>query len=320
MNVLSLFDGHSTGYLALKNAGIKIDNYYASEIDPNPIAISENNYPDIIRLGDVTKIDVSKLPKIDLLIGGSPCQGFSRAGKCLNFNDPRSALFFEFVRILNEIKLVNPDVYFMLENVKMKNEWIEIINKNLGVKGIHINSKLVSAQHRERVYWTNIPHLTIPGDKCIRLLDILEDVSPEGFIEKDGILFDPTISEASRNLVTVVDGEVRIKQAVKKGYIVADNGDGVNLAFPGSTSRRGRVIKGKSSTLDCVCNLCVYHNGMIRRYTTTELERLQTLPDGYTEGVSETARRKAIGNGWTAEVITHIFKGLTVNKSLEVAI
>lgn len=320
MNVLSLFDGHSTGYLALKDAGVKIDNYYASEIDPNPIAISEKNYPDIIRLGDVTKVDVSKLPKIDLLIGGSPCQGFSRAGKCLNFNDPRSALFFEYVRILNEIKLVNPDVLFMLENVKMKNEWIEIINENLGVKGIHINSKLVSAQHRERVYWTNIPHLTIPEDKGIRLLDILEDVSSEGFIEKDGILFDPTISEASRNLVTVVNGEVRIKQAVKKGYIVADNGDGVNLAFPGSASRRGRVIKDKSSTLDCVCNLCVYHNGMIRRYTITELERLQTLPDGYTEGVSESARRKAIGNGWTKDIIVHIFKGLTVDKHLEVAV
>ena len=310
MNVLSLFDGHSTGYLSLKNAGIKIDNYYASEIDPNPIEISKKNYPDIIRLRDVTKIDVKELPKIDILIGGSPCQGFSRAGKCLNFNDPRSALFFEFVRILNEIRSINPDVYFMLENVNMKKEWIEIINENLGVNGVHINSKLVSAQHRERVYWTNIPNLTVPEDRGIKLLDILEDVSPEGFIEKDGILFDPTISEASRNLVTVVDGEVRVKQTVKKGYIVAENGDGVNLAFPTSKSRRGRVIKEKSSTLDCVCNICVFHNGMIRRYTITELERLQTLPDGYTDGVSETARRKAIGNGWTAEVITHIFRGL----------
>lgn len=312
MNVLSLFDGISTGRLCLGRAGIRVDNYFASEIDPNPIAISKKNYPDIIRLGDVIKIDVNELPKIDLLIGGSPCQGFSRAGKGLNFEDPRSALFFEYVRILRDIREVNPDVLFMLENVKMKNEWLEIIDETLGVKGIHINSKLVSAQHRERVYWTNIPYITIPKDNGIKLLDILENVSPVGFIEKDGILFDPTISEASRNLVTVVNGEVRIKQAVKQGYIVAENGDGVNLAFPGSASRRGRVIKEKSSTLDCVCNLCVFHNGLIRRYTITELERLQNLPDGYTEGVSETARRKAIGNGWTANVISHIFKNLTV--------
>ena len=310
MNVLSLFDGISCGRVALERAGIQIDKYYASEIDNTASAISEKNYKDIIRLGDVTKWREWELSKIDLLIGGSPCQGFSRAGIGLNFEDSRSKLFFTYVDILNDVRKKNPDVLFLLENVAMKKEWEDVITEYLGVEPIKINSKLLSAQHRERIYWTNIPIRELVEDKKIMLADILEDVSIEGYIETDGLLFDPTISEASRNLISVIDGEVRVKQAVKKGYIVAESGDGVNLAFPGSTSRRGRVIKGKSSTLDCVCNLCVHHNGVIRRYTLTELEKLQTLPAGYTEGVSDSARRKAIGNGWTVDVIAHIFSGM----------
>ena len=312
LNVLSLFDGISTGRLALEKAGVQVDKYYACEIDENAIFISKKNYPDIIQLGDVKNVNVSKLPKIDLLIGGSPCQGFSRAGKCLNFDDPRSALFFEYVRILNDIKKINPDVLFLLENVKMKNEWKDIITKYLEVEPIEINSKLVSAQHRERLYWSNIPGVTQPEDKNISLIDILED-TPVNRNINSGVVFDSTISPASKELVKVVNGEVRVSQAVKKGYIVAHNGDGVNLAFPGSKSRRGRVIKGKSSTLDCVCNICVLHNGNIRRFSITELEKLQTLPVGYTAGISLSARRKAIGNGWTTDVITHIFKGLSTN-------
>lgn len=307
MKVLSLFDGISCGRVALERAGIPIEAYYASENDETVTAISEKNYKDIIRLGDVTAWKEWELPKIDLIIGGSPCQGFSRAGKCLNFDDSRSKLFFTYVDILNHVRKENPDVLFLLENVAMKKEWIEIINESLGVKGRHLNSKLLSAQHRERIYWTNIPYLEVEKDKNIKLRDVLEDVSLEGFIEQDGILFDPAIPEASRNLVNVVDGEVRIKQAVKKGYIVAQSGDGVNLSFPKSTTRRGRVIKEKSATLDCSCDICVYHNGAIRKLTITELERLQTLPDGYTEGMSEIVRRKAIGNGWTVDVIAHIF-------------
>ena len=312
LNVLSLFDGISTGRLALEKAGVQVDKYYACEIDENAIFISKKNYPDIIQLGDVKNVNVSKLPKIDLLIGGSPCQGFSRAGKCLNFDDPRSALFFEYVRILNDIKKINPDVLFLLENVKMKNEWKDIITKYLEVEPIEINSKLVSAQHRERLYWSNIPGVTQPEDKNISLIDILED-TPVNRNINSSVVFDSTISPASKELVKVVNGEVRVSQAVKKGYIVAHNGDGVNLAFPGSKSRRGRVIKGKSSTLDCVCNICVLHNGNIRRFSITELEKLQTLPVGYTAGISLSARRKAIGNGWTTDVITHIFKGLSTN-------
>lgn len=310
MNVLSLFDGISTGRYCLERAGIQVDNYFSSEIDSNAIKISEKNYPDIIRLGDVTNIETIMLPRIDLVIGGSPCQGFSRAGKCLNFDDSRSKLFFEYVRILEEIKSYNPGVKFLLENVKMKNEWSQIITEHLGVEPIEINSKILSAQNRPRVYWTNIPVNPI-SDKNVSLEDIVEEVDTTGFIEKDGLLFDPSISEASRNLVSVVDGEVRIKQSTILGYIVAEDYDGINLDFPTSKSRRGRVIKKKSPTITRVQNTTgIYYKGIFRPFTVTELERLQTLPDGYTEGVSLSARKEAIGNGWTADVITHIFRGL----------
>lgn len=239
------------------------------------------------------------------------CQGFSRAGKMLNFKDPRSCLFFEFVDILNYIKSKNPDVLFLLENVKMKTEWRDIITEYVGVQPIEINSKLVSAQNRLRTYWTNIPNVAKPKDKGIKLIDILDDVKAnDTFVEHQGIMFDSSISEASRNLVRRVGDEVRISQAVKKGYIVAEDGDGVNLSFPTSKTRRGRVIKQKSSTLDCACEVCVLHNGMIRRLNVRELERLQTLPEGYTDGFSKQIAQRAIGNGWTVDVIAWIFSFL----------
>lgn len=312
MNVFSAFDGVSTGHYCLDEAGIRVDKYFSSEIEPNAIKISEKHYPDIIRLGDITKVRAEMLPKIDLLIGGSPCQGFSRGGKCLNFDDPRSKLFFEYVRILNEIREINPDVKFLLENVEMKKEWIDIIEEHLGVKGCSINSKLLSAQNRPRMYWTNIDFEKSIDDAGIKLLDILEDVDTTGFINHNGILFDPRIREDCRDLVSVVNGEVRISQATKLGYIIAENGDGVNLDFPTSKTRRGRVVKGKSACLTTSTEPLVFVNGAIRLLTITEKERLQTLPDGYTEGVSYTARVESLGNGWTADVITHIFKGLKV--------
>ena len=169
--VLSLFDGMSCGQIALERAGITVDNYYASEIDKHCINVTQANYPNTIQLGDVTKIDGKDLPKIDLLIGGSPCQGFSFAGKQLNFDDPRSKLFFEYVRLLKECK----PTYFMLENVRMKKESQDIISKYLGVEPIMINSNLVSAQNRKRYYWTNIKNIEQPIDKCILLKDILND-------------------------------------------------------------------------------------------------------------------------------------------------
>ena len=312
MNALSLFDGISTGRYCLEQAGIQVDNYFSSEINSSAIKISEKNYPDIIRLGDIIQVSAKRLPKIDLVIGGSPCQGFSRAGLCLNFDDPRSKLFFEYVRILNEIREVNPDVKFLLENVEMKKEWTEVINEHLGVKGYSINSKLLSAHNRPRMYWTNIDFKKPIDDAGVKLRDILEDVDTTGFINHDGILFDPRIREDCRNLVSVVNGEVRISQATKLGYAVAENGDGISLDFPTSKTRRGRVIKEKSSCLTTSSEPLVFVNGVIRWLTITEKERLQTLPDGYTEGITYGARVEALGNGWTADVITHIFRGLSL--------
>ncbi len=187
MNVLSLFDGMSCGQIALNRAGIRYDNYFASEIDKHAIKVTQHNYPNTVQLGDVTQVSADELPKIDLLIGGSPCQGFSFAGEELNFSDPRSKLFFEFARLLKECK----PKYFLLENVVMKKEFQDVISKALGVEPLLINSSLVSAQNRKRLYWTNIPDVTVPEDKGIMLKDIVGDyegiwVFPRGY-NKGGV-------------------------------------------------------------------------------------------------------------------------------------
>lgn len=309
MNVLSLFDGISCGMLALQDAGIKIDKYFACEIETSAIEISKSNFPEIIRLGDINDWQQWELPKIDLVIGGSPCQGFSRNGKGLNFDDPRSVLFFKYVEVLDHVRKQNPDVKFMLENVAMKKEWLKTIDSFMDAPHREINSRIFSAQNRQRMYWSNINlPAELPEDSGITLLDILENVDTSDFIEYQGILFDPTISESERSLVSNVNGEIRIRQATKAGYAIAENGDGINLAFPTSKTRRGRVIKQKSPTLDCQCNVCVYVGGTIRHFTRTELERIQTLPDGYTSAASMQNAKKAIGNGWNMKTISYIFK------------
>jgi len=171
MNVMSLFDGMAVGFQALKYLGINVDNYYASEIDKYAIAVAKKNHPEIQHIGDVTKINFEEYKDIDLLIGGSPCQGFSFAGKQLNFEDPRSKLFFDYVKAL---KIIKPK-YFLLENVKMKKEYQDVITSYLGVDPILIDSALVSAQSRKRLYWTNIPNITQPKDRGILLKDIVHE-------------------------------------------------------------------------------------------------------------------------------------------------
>lgn len=322
MNVLSLFDGISCGMIALDKLGINVNNYFASEIDENAIKISKANYPNIKHIGDVTKItkdNIKNMPKIDLILGGSPCQGFSNNGKGLNFNDPRSKLFFDFVNILNWVREVNnKNVKFLLENVKMKKEWENIITQYVKVKPIEINSKLLTAQNRPRLYWSNIDNIDIPKDAGIELINILDKNVKFDFINHEGLKICKSISENSRNLIYRVDNEVRIKQATKQGYIVANEGDGINLSFPCSLSRRGRVIKGKSNCLDTSCNICVYIDNSIRRFTINELEKLQGLPIGYTNHVSDRNRIKAIGNGWTIDVIEHILRNLVDTEVVKV--
>lgn len=291
MNVLSLFDGMSCGQIALNKAGVKYNNYYASEIDKSAIKIAKHNYPKTIQIGDVKEVSTNFLPQIDLLIGGSPCQGFSFAGRQLNFEDPRSKLFFEFVRLLNEIKEYNPNVLFLLENVDMKNEYQNIISEILGVKPIIINSNLVSAQNRKRLYWTNITGVTTPEDKGVLILDIIDENNNQKVfnIEK----YNPVMT---KNYVQFdVSGKGYKSQQDRAFY---ENGKFGCFPNARATTKR-KIITGLGIN-------------NYRNLTLTECERLQTVPDNYTnvEGVSEGQALCALGNGWTVDVIVHIFKNI----------
>lgn len=306
MKVVSLFDGISCGRIALERAGININKYYSSEIDKYAIEVSKKNYPDIIRLGCVKSVSISE--KIDLIIAGSPCQGFSRSGKGLNFNDIRSILFFEFIRILKEARKINPDVLFLLENVKMKKEWQDVISNLLGVEPIRINSNLVSAQTRDRLYWTNIQGVEQPKDKGIELCDILEsgDVDRDKSYCLTANYFKGTNARyyltKSRNQIVWT-----IPEATKKGYVEVSEGQCIDLTFIKSKTRRGRLMLKKSNCLTATPgNYCKVTKDWFRMFTALECERLQTLPENYTEGVSISQRKKQIGNGMTADVIAHI--------------
>lgn len=310
INVLSLFDGMSVGLQALKQAGIKVNNYFASEIEPSSIEVSQDNHPEIKRLGDVTKWREWALPKIDLVIGGSPCQGFSRQGVGLNFEDQRSKLFFDFVDIVNYHKENNPEMKFMLENVDMKKEWEALINKYTTVDGIHINSDIFIAHNRPRTYWTDIK-LKELQQKQYKLLDLLDNITLTDYTLIGDVKVSNEYSEASKELLSLVNGELRVKQAVKAGYAVAEIGDGINISFPTSKTRRGRVVKNRSSCLDTSCDIGVYDGKkQVRKFTINELERLQGLPPGYTRAVNEKKAKQMLGNGWTVNVIEWILEGL----------
>lgn len=281
MNVLSLFDGISCGQVALNRIGIKYDSYYASEIDKHAIQITQYNYPNTIQLGDVINIKGEDLPKIDLLIGGSPCQSFSNAGNGSGF-EGKSGIFWEYVRLLEELK----PSYFLLENVKMKKEWVKIITEAIGVEPIKINSNLLSAQNRERLYWTNIPNITQPENKNIFIEDILDNEFDEKYWLK------PRNSELLRNKVDLTNAP--------------------NVCCIDVYNKKFKVDrKSPTLTLPHHNSLRLYQNGRIRKLTPEECEKLQTLPVGYTNaGVSDIHRYSSIGNGWTVDVIAHIFGGL----------
>tara|TARA_R110002049_G_scaffold4919_2_gene34469 strand:+ start:166 stop:1542 length:1377 start_codon:yes stop_codon:yes gene_type:complete len=458
MKVLSLFDGMSCTQIALKNLGIKVDTYYASEIDKYGIQIAKKNFPDTVHLGDVKDIKGKDLPEIDLIVAGSPCQGFSFAGKQLAFDDPRSALFFEFVRILKEVK----PKYFLLENVRMKKEFQAVISEQIssiypecsngglfGIEPILINSALLSAQNRNRLYWTNIPNIEQPEDVGIVLRDVLEDNfvadrdksycidanyykggNPKNYFEKSRrqLVFDKefdkmttkdgksyaltatyqgavawnSIERKQRTMVPTYNTPKQVGTAADlKGYdiikrVYSENGKSPTLTTMGGGHRepkvavtsyrevrtkeakeeRKRIRKetGKDHTPFRAKELVPREDGKVgtltpslnkdhtisvkggairgryndegktnqhlevrkdaksnaittvqkdsiavkeeeltwRKLTPLECERLQTVPDNYTDGVSNTQRYKMLGNGFTVRVIEHILKNMEV--------
>lgn len=289
MNVLSLFDGVSCGQIALERAGIKVDNYYASEIYEPAIKTTLKNYPNTQHIGNVLDVVADSLPKIDLLIGGTPCRNLSQ----LVVNNPNcnqglegkdSKLFYEYVRLFNELK----PKYFFLENVEsMKDKDKDIITSIMGVEPIMIDSALVSAQERKRYYWTNIPNVTPPEDKNIYLKDIVEQDVDEKYFYTDI----PYTYNGS-------DKRVEATLHLWK-YEMLQRVYNLNHKAPTLTACRGGHKQKK-----------VYQNGRCRRLTPLEYERLQTVPEGYTEGVADSHRYNMLGDGWTVDVVAHIFKGL----------
>lgn len=407
MTVLSLFDGMSCGQIALRELGIKVDRYYASEINKHAIKQTQLNFPDTIQLGDVRGVHAKDLPKIDLLIGGSPCQGFSFAGKQLNFNDPRSALFFEFVRILRECREINPDVKFLLENVRMKREYEQVISDTLGIKPVMINSALVSAQNRVRLYWSNIrtapdglfeikTDIPQPKDRGLFLRDILEDdvdakynvsektlqnMSAHAECQKaKGNGFAVEIRRPSNkscalrvsgglmcDLIAITDRKGRLKPNQDKASCLTVGGHGAGnhsdmdiliIQRPRGNNKGGTftdksptlsanaweqnnlIVKREARQIDqctesggkqpyqqnrvyeadgIMPSLCSAHAGraplvacdeIVRRITPTEATRLQTIPEWYKWECLATQQYTMLGNGWTVEVIKHIFSFL----------
>lgn len=278
--------------MALERAGIKVDNYFASEIEKKPIEVTQKNYPNTIQLGDITKITpeiLDSLPKIDLVIGGSPCQDLSvykyDRGEVEGLEGKKSSLFYHYERIL---KYVDPK-YFLLENVPMQKEWEDVITDLLGVEPVKINSNLVAAADRKRLYWTNIPNVTQPEDKGIMIRDI---AVPSGQVP-DKYWYDKPFVYNGDDKKVQCTIDISGHRNMKEVYNL--NGKCNTLLADGDGGNRQKKF---------------YQDGRCRKAMPIEYERMQTLPDNYTEGISDSARYSAIGNGWTVDVIAHIFKGL----------
>lgn len=346
MKVLSLFDGISCARVALERAGIKVTEYYAAEIDKFAIKCTTDNWKETIQIGSVTDIKFKDgklitadktydVGEFDIVVGGSPCQSFSNAGDGSGF-DGKSGLFYEFLRILRE---VSPK-YFLLENVSMKKEWQAVIDKEMGVDPITINSSLVSAQNRKRLYWTNIPGITLPKDKGIVLQDILEtntdpvfDLSPTAIDYMNRLRNgkprweyhkNPVDGKASCLTANMYKGvpygvlQLRPMELKPNSKMSADGLHHVGNAtdIKGNESiKRVYADEGKSPTLTTSAGghrepKVQVTTTKYRKLTPLECERLQTLPDGYTAMLSNTQRYKTIGNGWTVDVIVHLFMSL----------
>lgn len=380
MKVFSAFDGMSCGRYALEERlGFPITRYVASEIDKYAIRIALTNFIDTEQVGDITKVNGYDYPDFDLLIGGSPCQGFSFAGKQLNFEDPRSKLFFEFVRLKNEMK----PKFFFLENVRMKKEHQDVISKYLGVEPVALNSSLISAQSRYRLYWTNIPGYTEPEDKGILLKDIVHentnlqkfrisdtalsntnyvtDYTIKGLQSKnskgnclcatthkgfgnDGttvvleslaeyiVPFDKTLQILEKEVERGKVGYFRKDSQANRVYYIHDKAVTLCGDAGGGAAKMGQYLFGcttpdyinknqngqrsndgtKFYTLTASGVHGILIEGYIRKLTPIECERLQTLPDGYTRGVSNSQRYKMLGNGWTVDAVCEFFKHIPV--------
>ncbi|RKS87405.1 DNA (cytosine-5)-methyltransferase 3A [Orbus hercynius] len=325
MNILSLFDGISCGRIALDRANIKINKYYASEINKYAIKVSQNNYSDIIRLGDINNWhtwDIDWL-SIDLILAGSPCQGFSFTGKQLAFNDSQSALFFQFAKILKHVKSLNPNIKFLLENVRMRKEFENIITFVVGVKPITMNSSLVSAQNRVRLYWVNW-RFSYPKNKQRYLKDIIETELSQYHNIKYGTYDQITIKcKTPLSQTNVSDRMMKILTQSSSSSIKLDNKQnmGINvIGIANDTNNRTQYKRvysttGKSPTITTAsggghCPKIAINHHDYRDMLAIEAERCQTLPDNYTQSISTTQRFNVIGNGWTVDIIAHILSGL----------
>lgn len=345
LNVLSLFDGMSCGQIALNNLGIKVENYFASEINKHAIKVTQNNFSNTIQLGDISKVSYKdgvlysengkfNIGSIDLMMGGSPCTNLSFSGKQqglrgetieeylelknngFDFGKEQSHLFWEYVRLLKEI---NP-TYFLLENVRMKKYWLDVISKNLDVEPIkdekgkpYINSSLVSAQNRIRSYWTNIPNVKQPEDKGILLKDIVheynDDVELSGYI----VPCDNTFKILDKELQQGKVGFFRKDSQANRVYYI--NGKSITLTGEsgGGAAKMGQYLFGNIKLENGIKTI----EGYIRKLTPIECERLQTVKDNYTNYVSKSQRYRMLGNGWTVKIIEHILKNIIWLKNLQ---
>lgn len=350
MKVVSLFNGMNTGRQALENIGIKVNKYYSSEIKPYAIELTQHHFPDTIQVGDVTKWREWNVDwkSIDLILSGSPCQDLSAAGKRAGINGSRSSLFFTFVDILNHIKTLNPNVLFLQENVGSANKLdVGIMSRALGVYPVRINSSLVTAQLRDRYYWSNIrtketmfdlvTDIPQPKDRKIMFKDILTSgitIIPQDYLSEFKTGNMSTIErnkhtclntgsgnkvsqkglikrDSTTNMITLIyetNNELRCKTNTTKGFDVVTENNCLDLSFPTSTTRRAMVTKGKSPCLmESNNNLYSYKDGIVRTVNQIEMERLQGFPDGYTSILSKSKAGSLLGDGWTLPIIEHIF-------------